>query len=94
MRLREKRHELGLNQSVVAKKCNLDRSYLSKIEKGESIPSVYTLIEISNVLNINVVDLFLSEEDYKWFRLRDTLIQNGFGIDDVMMWMEIAKKYK
>ena len=37
---------------------HVDRSFLSKIERGEVNVSVLTLCEIAKALNINIIDLF------------------------------------
>ena len=51
------RQELGLSQEELAFRAELDRTYISQIERGVSNPSLLVLIKISSVLKVELVDL-------------------------------------
>ncbi|WP_462248930.1 helix-turn-helix domain-containing protein [Ekhidna sp.] len=51
------RQAAGLTQSQLAVKIDRDTDYISKIERGERVPSLTTLLEISNVLGFKLYDL-------------------------------------
>lgn len=61
-RLREIREESSLSQERLSLKADLDRSYVSKIERAECYPSIKTLEKIANVLGVPVMELFRFEE--------------------------------
>lgn len=47
----EYRKSRGLSQNEMAKRCHINRSYLTEIENGKRIPGRKTLINIQAVLN-------------------------------------------
>lgn len=56
--LREKK---GWSQSDLARACNKDRQAIEKLENGKVNPTLYTLLEIANALEVSLpelVDLF------------------------------------
>ena len=55
--LREKKK---LTQEQLCLLCDINRSYLFKIEKGQANPSVKVLNKICRVLKIKICDLFRS----------------------------------
>ncbi|CAA9196183.1 MULTISPECIES: helix-turn-helix domain-containing protein [Flavobacterium] len=52
--LREKR---GWSQSDLARACSKDRQAIEKLENGKVNPTIYTLLEIANVLGISLSKL-------------------------------------
>ena len=56
--LRNKRIELGLTQSEVAKKAEVTRQCYNYIESGNRNPSIQVLKRIAKVLNLNDINLF------------------------------------
>lgn len=50
-RIAQRRHEMGLKQSVVAEKAGISNNYLSNIENGKSIPSLETFAYICIALS-------------------------------------------
>ncbi len=56
--VRKERRHRGWTQERLAEMSHVDRSFLSKIERGEVNVSVLTLCEIAKALNINIIDLF------------------------------------
>jgi transcriptional regulator with XRE-family HTH domain len=53
------RSQAGLTQQMLADKCGIYRTYLSRIEGGSANPSVAVLIALANTLNVEVYKLFV-----------------------------------
>ena len=51
------RTQKGLSQSDLARACNKDRQAIEKIENGRVNPTLYTLLEISEALQVPLSDL-------------------------------------
>lgn len=51
--LRQRRTALNLSQSKIAKLCFLSKSSYNQLENGLRLPSVDTLLRISNVLDVD-----------------------------------------
>lgn len=51
------RDECGLSQDALAERANLDRTYLSGIERGLRNPGVKTVVRLARALNTGVDDL-------------------------------------
>ncbi|MDB5275445.1 MAG: family transcriptional regulator [Ferruginibacter sp.] len=49
--LKELRNEAGISQENLAYECELDRSFISMLERGLRIPTLETLFKISTPLN-------------------------------------------
>ena len=56
-RIRRRRKELGLTQSVLAERVDLEASNISHIERGASKVGLGSLVKIANVLQCSVDDL-------------------------------------
>ena len=56
-KVRAWRNERGFTQVQLAEKSNISRSYLAGIETGRYKPSIDTLQDIANSLNINIAYL-------------------------------------
>jgi len=57
-RLGEIKTEKGLSYRKIADNCNLDHSYISKIEKGETNITLETVLELIKGLNVQPKELF------------------------------------
>ena len=57
-RIRQLRQEKHLSQEAFADLCELDRTYISSIEKGKRNVSIINLEKIANALNISLSTLF------------------------------------
>lgn len=57
-RIRKIRKEKGISQEELADKAKIHRTYMGKIERGESNAPIYTLYKISKALSIHIFDLF------------------------------------
>ena len=49
----------GLSQEELAFQAELDRTYISQIERGVSNPSVLVILKISLVLKVEFAELFI-----------------------------------
>ena len=57
-RIRIIRNEKGLSQEELAHKANIDPSHLGRLERGERNPSLVSLEQVVNALEITFEDLF------------------------------------
>jgi transcriptional regulator with XRE-family HTH domain len=58
-RIREIRLAKGWSQEILAFHCNLDRSYVGSLERGERNPNFKTLCRVAKALGINVTTLLV-----------------------------------
>ena len=58
LRIRQLRHEQNISQEAFADVCELDRTYISSIEKGRRNVSIVNLEKIANALNVSLSTLF------------------------------------
>ena len=56
-RIVELRSQKGWSQSDLARACNKDRQAIEKLENGKVNPTLYSLLEISNALEISLSKL-------------------------------------
>lgn len=57
-KVKEYRLQKGLSQEAFAHISELDRTYISSIEKGERNVSIVVIEKIANALNIEIAKLF------------------------------------
>lgn len=57
-RIRELRLEHGLSQEKLSFECNLDRTYIGSVERGERNIAAINLKKVSKALNISISELF------------------------------------
>jgi len=55
------RKEAGLTQEALAHDAEIDRTYISQLERALVNPSLAVLVRISNVLDVSITDLFKSK---------------------------------
>jgi transcriptional regulator with XRE-family HTH domain len=55
--VREKRKAIGLSQEDFAEEAQIDRTYVSQIERGVANPSLSVLCKIADVFNIEISEL-------------------------------------
>ncbi len=55
--VRKYRKERNMSQEQLALLCNMDRSYLGRIERGEVNPTLEKLYELADSLNLDAKDL-------------------------------------
>lgn len=58
----ELRDEKGMTQEELAESARISPSFLGMIERGQSIPSVATLLKIAKSLNISINQLFFKSD--------------------------------
>lgn len=51
------REQKGWSQSDLARACNKDRQAIEKLENGKVNPTLYTLLELANALEISLPEL-------------------------------------
>ncbi|WP_295213712.1 helix-turn-helix transcriptional regulator [uncultured Chryseobacterium sp.] len=51
------REEKGWSQSDLARACNKDRQAIEKLENGKVNPTLYTLLELANALEVSLPEL-------------------------------------
>ena len=61
--LRSFRNEVGLSQEQLAHEAELDRSYVSGIERGDRNPSLANILKLTDVLGIKVSELAREAEE-------------------------------
>ena len=60
--LREAREARGLSQEALALECDIDRSYVSRMERGLRQPTIAMLIRLSETLGVRASALILKLE--------------------------------
>lgn len=55
--VKDLRKSLGLSQEGLAFECEIDRTYISKVERGIANPSLLILLKIADVLKVEIKDL-------------------------------------
>ena len=98
--IRKLRIQAGLTLTVVAKKAQLTKSTLSKIETGQTSPPISTLIRIARAMNVPLVEFFIDEAKEPAYVLTrkdkgQRVIHNGsqFGYSYEALALEKRDKY-
>ncbi|HDR9034163.1 TPA: helix-turn-helix transcriptional regulator [Burkholderia vietnamiensis] len=60
--LRKLRNERGMSQYTLAKVTDLDRTYISLLERGLRSPSLDTMLALAKGLNVSLVEIAASVE--------------------------------
>ena len=55
--VRRLRKLVGLSQEELAFQCEIDRTYISKVERGVANPSLLILARIAEVLDVSIEEL-------------------------------------
>lgn len=55
--VRRLRKVVGLSQEELAFQCEIDRTYISKVERGVANPSLLILARIADVLKVSIEEL-------------------------------------
>lgn len=53
------RIDRNLSQQALADYANMDRAYISKLERGISVPSIITIFKLAEILQIKPSELIL-----------------------------------
>lgn len=62
-RIRDLREKKGLSQEAFAELCDVDRTYIGRLERMERNPSLDTLARIAEGLGVKVHDLINFEKE-------------------------------
>lgn len=57
--LRQRRHKLGVSQEAFADMCQLDRTYIGGVERGERNVALINIEKIAKAFKISLTELFL-----------------------------------
>lgn len=57
-RIRELRRQLGISQEELASRANLDRTYITSVERGKRNISVVNLEKLANALGVSLKTFF------------------------------------
>ncbi|MBL0358806.1 MAG: helix-turn-helix transcriptional regulator [Chitinophagaceae bacterium] len=57
-RIRELRKNKRMTQDALAEKCDFEKARLSRIETGQTNPTIRSLFKISKALEVNIAELF------------------------------------
>jgi len=63
-RIKERKRQLGLNQTELAKKADITQAALSQIDNGVRTPSLLVLKKLAKALNVNIEEL-IDEPKYR-----------------------------
>ena len=69
LKLKLLRVQAGLTLEQLAQACGLTRSYISKVERGVSTPSIETAFKLAHALGVNVDRLFGKTEQLEEFSI-------------------------
>ena len=61
--LRKFRNEAGISQEKLAMECNLDRTYISMLERGLRQPSLKTIFALAKALNTDPTKIIKKVEN-------------------------------
>lgn len=56
--VRQRRHKLGVSQEAFADMCQLDRTYIGGIERGERNVALVNIEKIAKTLKLTIAELF------------------------------------
>ena len=59
--VRKHRKLAGISQEELAFQCEIDRTYISKVERGVANPSLLILARIAEILGVKIEDLISSD---------------------------------
>lgn len=55
------RKEAGISQETLSRECHYDKTYVGKIERGDTTPSMEAILRIADVLDITPTSLFQAD---------------------------------
>ena len=94
VRIRTLRKAAGLTQEQLAETADISVNFMGYVERGQRAPSIKTLEQIAQGLNVHPKDLFEFLEDESNELLYETLIAalRKCTSDDLRALIQIAKK--
>ncbi|WP_339297678.1 helix-turn-helix domain-containing protein [Paenibacillus sp. FSL R5-0623] len=82
------RKELSMTQTQLGEVLKVSHQAVSKWERGECLPDIDILVQLSNIFN-NTVDYFLTQEENDDHTTRTNILNNKDGI-----WKSVLEKIK
>ncbi|HJV85348.1 MAG TPA: XRE family transcriptional regulator [Noviherbaspirillum sp.] len=85
IRLKLLRRQMGWSLEVLAQQTGLTKSYLSKVERGMSVPSIAVALKLSKALGVDVEQLFSESHNQVSMaitRAADRTPMGGPGVND------------
>jgi putative transcriptional regulator len=61
-RIRQLREQRGIDQKQFAFDCDMSRTQLHLIEKGQANPRIHTLMKIAKGFEMSLIELFASDQ--------------------------------
>lgn len=58
-KIQRRRKQLGLSQQAASEKLNLSTSFLSRVERGEKVASLETIVKIASLFDLSLDFLFM-----------------------------------
>ena len=68
--LRRLRHAKGISQEDLAYDADVNRTYLSKLEKGVSYPGLEIIVKLANALDVEPAELLMAAPPRRGKRTR------------------------
>ena len=66
--IRKRRKELGLTLKDLAGKTGLSTAYISQVERSQAMPSLMSLYQLAEVLNVSMDELISTSKSFKTYR--------------------------
>lgn len=60
--IKKRRTEMGYSQTEFADRLNITNDWLSRLENGKAYPSRKLALKIAKELNVDFIDIFLSND--------------------------------
>ncbi len=58
LRIAELRRQLNISQEELAERCDVHRTYIGSIERGEKSPTLNTIEKFAKGLGVEIIELF------------------------------------
>lgn len=58
------RSKVGMSQNELARKCEVDRSYISRLENNKKTPSIKIIRKLSDSIHVCPVQIFIEAINY------------------------------
>ncbi|MBR3637604.1 MAG: helix-turn-helix transcriptional regulator [Lachnospiraceae bacterium] len=85
LKIKNLRNKNGLTQEELAARCELTKSFISQLERGQTAPSVSTLEDIVECLGTNLSEFFGDEKEPKIVYTKEEYFEkedkNGYKVE-------------
>ncbi|WP_180954618.1 helix-turn-helix domain-containing protein [Bacillus sp. V5-8f] len=95
-RIKQIRLDKGLTKEQLAATLELTNGYVSQLESGEAIPSVFFLYNLADILEVQIHEFFTSEspKETKWREVTDYFENHDIGPEEVINLFKVLRKLK